>query len=207
MNFDIAQYRWKYSAYLTKMKIIAIELNFGTRRIIEVAPCRVGVRWRLVFFSLVSSMLLGACAITDNKVIEGDRLRAVEPNQSVELGTINGEASSLLVAASSPASLHRLPLGLLLRDISNEEHEKLRLDYGVMVVVAVAVSAIAGIREGDIVLSIDKNRVQSVEQFWIWMDMHQWQGTLLIRRGETTTEIEIHEHGITALSARSADEK
>lgn len=177
------------------------------RRSVEESPFRVCVRWRLEFFALVSIMLLGACAIPGNRLIEGGKLRAVEPGQALLDATQNGEALSLPAAASSPASLHQLPLGLLLRDISNEELETLRIGYGVIVMVAVGASAIAGVREGDIVLSINKNRVQSVEQFWIWMDMHQWQGTLLIWRGETTIEVEIHDHGMAAMSVRYLDEK
>jgi serine protease Do len=103
-------------------------------------------------------------------------------------------------AAGSPAtsqaeaptvSLHLPPLGLRLRDMSAKEREDLKLKQGVMVVVAVGASAIAGVREDDIILAVDKKPVTGTEQFWLLVDAAKWKCTLQILRKDKRIEVVI----------------
>lgn len=101
-------------------------------------------------------------------------------------------------AAPSPAtaqteapavSLHLPPLGLRLRDMTVKEHEDLKLKQGIMVVVAVGASAIAGVREDDIILAVDKKPVTGTEQFWLLVDAANWKCTLQILRKDKRIEV------------------
>jgi S1-C subfamily serine protease len=83
------------------------------------------------------------------------------------------------------ASLHLPPLGLVIREMTASERLDHQLDHGVWVVVAVGASAIAGVRENDIILSVDKEPVKAPEEFWILLDRKNWQCTLgLLRQGK-----------------------
>ncbi len=62
-----------------------------------------------------------------------------------------------------------------------------------MVVIAVGASAIAGIREGNIILSVNQTQIRTVEQFWVLMDAESWRAALVIRRGETQIIINVGE--------------
>lgn len=101
-------------------------------------------------------------------------------------------------AAPSPAtaqteaptvSLHLPPLGLRLRDMTVKEREDLKLKQGIMVVVAVGASAIAGVREDDIILAVDKKPVTGTEQFWLLVDAAKWKCTLQILRKDKRIEV------------------
>lgn len=96
-------------------------------------------------------------------------------------------------AELTPASLHRLPLGLLLREMTTAERESQMLDHGVLVVIAVGASAIAGVREGDIILSVNQTQVKTVDQFWLLMDAANWRAALVIHRGDSRIVIDIGE--------------
>jgi S1-C subfamily serine protease len=90
-----------------------------------------------------------------------------------------------------PVSLHSLPLGLLLRDMTSEERTLRNVEQGVWVVVAVGASAIAGVREDDIILSLDNMPVRDVDSFWIQMDRADWRGRLGILRNTTRISVDI----------------
>lgn len=102
------------------------------------------------------------------------------------------DAAPLPATAQTEApavSLHLPPLGLRLRDMTVKEHEDLKLKQGIMVVVAVGASAIAGVREDDIILAVDKKPVTGTEQFWLLVDAANWKCTLQILRKDKRIEV------------------
>jgi S1-C subfamily serine protease len=104
--------------------------------------------------------------------------RPVDSNKSVQ-------------ADAPPVSLHLPPLGLRLRELSAKERADLKLNQGVVVVVAVGASAIAGVREDDIILAVDKKPVSGTEQFWLLVDAAKWKCTLQILRKDKRVEVGI----------------
>jgi S1-C subfamily serine protease len=90
-----------------------------------------------------------------------------------------------------PVSLHLPPLGLRLRDLSPAERADLKLDNGILVVVAVGAAAIAGVREDDIIVTVDKKPVTNAEQFWLLVDAKNWNCTLQIVRKDKRLDIAI----------------
>lgn len=102
------------------------------------------------------------------------------------------DAAPLPATAQTEApavSLHLPPLGLRLRDMTVKEREDLKLKQGIMVVVAVGASAIAGVREDDIILAVDKKPVTGTEQFWLLVDAAKWKCTLQILRKDKRIEV------------------
>lgn len=122
--------------------------------------------------------LLVACAaifISACSVVAGSTVNSNKPAQ----------------AALPPVSLHLPPLGLRLRDMSPVERSDLKLNHGVIVVVAVGASAMAGVREDDIILCVDKKPVTNTEQFWLLVDATKWNCTLQIMRKDQRLEVVI----------------
>jgi S1-C subfamily serine protease len=99
------------------------------------------------------------------------------------------ESNKPLQTDAPSVSLHLPPLGLRLRDMSAKEREDLKLKQGIVVVVAVGASAIAGVREDDIILAVDKKPVTGTEQFWLLVDAAQWKCTLQILRKDKRIEV------------------
>lgn len=86
---------------------------------------------------------------------------------------------------AAPVSLHLPPLGLRLRDMLVTERADLKLNQGIVVVIAVGASAIAGVREDDIILAVDKKPVTGTEHFWLLVDAAKWNCTLqILRKGK-----------------------
>jgi hypothetical protein len=92
---------------------------------------------------------------------------------------------------AAPVSLHLPPLGLRLRDMLVTERADLKLNQGIVVVVAVGASAIAGVREDDIILAVDKKPVTGTEQFWLLVDAAKWKCTLQILRKDKRIDVVI----------------
>jgi S1-C subfamily serine protease len=94
-------------------------------------------------------------------------------------------------ASVAPVSLHLPPLGLRLRDLLATERAELKLDNGILVVVAVGAAAIAGVREDDIIVAVNKKPVTNTEQFWLLIDATNWNCTLQIVRKDKRLDIAI----------------
>jgi S1-C subfamily serine protease len=100
-------------------------------------------------------------------------------------------AGAAAPAANKPVSLHLPPMGLVLRDMTADERTARNIDHGVWVVVAVGASAIAGVREDDIILTVDAMPVRDVDSFWIQMDRANWQCRLGILRKGARIQVDI----------------
>lgn len=116
---------------------------------------------------------------------------AVFLNASSAVAGPTVDSSKPTQAAQQPVSLHLPPLGLRLRDMSPVERSDLKLNHGVIVVVAVGASAMAGVREDDIILGVDKKPVANTEQFWLMVDAAKWNCTLQIMRKDKRLEVVI----------------
>lgn len=89
-------------------------------------------------------------------------------------------------AKTEPKAEKANKLGLSLADISAENKRKLNLENGVVVESVSGAAEKAGLRRGDIVLSLGGEKVASVEQFNKLLDQRKQEKSiaLLIRRGE-----------------------
>lgn len=94
------------------------------------------------------------------------------------------------VPANKPTSLHLPPMGLVLREMTADERATRNIDHGVWVMVAVGASAIAGVREDDIILTVDGTPVRDIDSFWIQMDRANWQCRLVILRKNARINID-----------------
>jgi serine protease Do len=106
----------------------------------------------------------------------------------------NGQTLSLTatIGAAMPAMANATAgvasqgeLGLALRPLSPEERQQAGVSGGLMVENARGHAADAGIRPGDVVISVDGTPVQSVEQLRSLVASHENQVALLIQRGNT----------------------
>ena len=77
-------------------------------------------------------------------------------------------------------------LGLSLADLSGEEKRRLGLDHGVLVQNATGAALKAGLKRGDVVLSLGGEKVANVEQFAKLLEQKKDEKSiaLLIRRGD-----------------------
>lgn len=107
------------------------------------------------------------------------------------VATSSATPSATAQAEAPTVSLHLPPLGLRLRDMTAKEREDLKRNQGIVVVVAVGASAIAGVREDDIILAVDKKPVTGTEQFWLLVDAAKWKCTLQILRKDKRIEVVI----------------
>lgn len=101
------------------------------------------------------------------------------------------DSNKPLQADLPSVSLHLPPLGLRVRDMSATERDDSKLKQGIVVVVAVGASAIAGVREDDIILAVNKSPATGAEQFWLLVDKAKWKCTLQIMRKDKRIEVAI----------------
>ena len=87
--------------------------------------------------------------------------------------------------SAGPASA----LGLQLAELSEAQKRELKLKSGVRVEAAIGVAARAGLREGDVILSVDNNDVSSVKQVQAILTKLEKAKVinLLVRRGDMTS--------------------
>ena len=97
-------------------------------------------------------------------IMRGGKKRTVE----VTIGQLpDSDTASLDVEESSPEKSRTGLLGMSVRDLSKEEKKQLDLDYGVLVeaIEADSVAAKSGIKQGDIVLMLNKQKMNNVKTY------------------------------------------
>jgi serine protease Do len=97
-------------------------------------------------------------------IMRGGKKRTVE----VTIGQLpDSDTASLDVEESSPEKSRTGLLGMSVRDLSKEEKKQLDLDYGVLVeaIEADSVAAKSGIKQGDIVLMLNKQKMNNVKSY------------------------------------------
>jgi serine protease Do len=109
----------------------------------------------------------------------------------VELEADRVAAQSDRGEAKTPASAG--PLGLAVSDLSDAQKRDLKVKGGVRVETAEGAAARAGIREGDVVLSLDNTEITGVKQFESVVGKldKDKQVTALIKRGDWVNYIVI----------------
>lgn len=96
-----------------------------------------------------------------------------------------GSANSATVAQNGETSPQGTHLGMKLRPLTQDERTQLGVSGGLVVEDATGRAAEAGIRQGDVVLSVDGTPVQSVAQLRDLVRTHDQQVALLIQRGDS----------------------
>lgn len=106
---------------------------------------------------------------------------------NLTVAELDNEARSSRPAASEPrAAAGKSALGLTVSELSEGTRRELRIKGGVKVDAAEGAAARAGVREGDIILSLDNTDITDVRQFTTLaakLDRSK-RATLLVRRGE-----------------------
>ena len=100
--------------------------------------------------------------------------------------TVAESESEASPAASTPDAAQKTPLGLSVSTLPEATRRELRVSGGVKVEAVEGAAARAGLREGDIVLSVNNTDVTDARQFATLvsrLDRHK-RVTLLVRRGE-----------------------
>jgi serine protease Do len=111
-----------------------------------------------------------------------------EPDRSARRPTAAPEAPS-----SGPAQTAKTVLGLTLSDLSDSQKRDLRVRGGVRVDAVEGPAARAGLREGDVILSVDNTEVSDTKQFaGIVSKVERSRAvSLLVRRGEAVNYLVI----------------
>jgi serine protease Do len=137
-----------------------------------------GSRGRWWCWLVLLMLTLAGCKLMPQTAVPAGAARA--STESVSPAT----EAALPAPQNRAVSLHLPPLGLVLREMTADERTARNIEHGVWVVVAVGASAIAGVREDDIVLTVDAAPVRDVDSFWIQMDRANWQCRLgILRKG------------------------
>jgi serine protease Do len=98
--------------------------------------------------------------------------------------TVGSAAAVETADASGGPAGSQARLGLALRPLTQDERAEVGFQGGLVVEQAQGKAAEAGIRAGDVVLSVDGTPVQSVAQIRKLVQEHDKQIALLIQRGE-----------------------
>jgi len=127
--------------------------------------------------------MVGATKPGSKTKVEVWRNRAVK-ELSITLAEWDDE--KVASAKAEPKAEKANKLGLTLADINAEDKRKLGLDGGVLVENVSGAAEKAGLRRGDILLSLGGEKIAGVEQFAKLLDQHKQEKTiaLLIRRGD-----------------------
>ncbi|PKO26201.1 MAG: protease Do [Betaproteobacteria bacterium HGW-Betaproteobacteria-8] len=84
---------------------------------------------------------------------------------TVALGEMPTEKDEVVAASKAPAKAEVNRLGLILRDLTPQQKNRIGGRNGLLVVESQAPAAQAGIRRGDVILGVNNTEVQSLEQF------------------------------------------
>lgn len=97
------------------------------------------------------------------------------------------------VAAGKPAHhpFYAPPLGLYLRDLTNDELKQRRLPYGVLVEGALGLAGSAGVQADDVILAVNETATPNIPRFWEAVEFADWKITLVIKRGDKVITIDL----------------
>lgn len=114
-----------------------------------------------------------------------------EPDRTARAGRPGGPAAPGAPGATTPAATN--PLGLGVADLTDERRAQLRVRGGVLVETVDGLGARAGLRPGDLILSLNNQDITSARQFNELAGKLDKTRThvLLIRRGESASFIPI----------------
>jgi len=103
--------------------------------------------------------------------------------------TLNVKLGELVSPDDQPTTMSKVEegkLGLAVRPLSPEEAQKAHVDSGLLVEdVADGPAAEAGIRPGDVLLSVNGKKINSVKQLKDYIDNNQKYMAILVLRGDS----------------------
>jgi S1-C subfamily serine protease len=99
--------------------------------------------------------------------------------------SLQGKAQVSTIPARMP------PWGLYLRDLSDSEREERKVKNGILVIVAVGASAIAGVKADDVILKMDDKAVRNVDEFWKLAADTNGRFAITLRRKEEELVVKI----------------
>ncbi|HEX2013090.1 MAG TPA: DegQ family serine endoprotease [Roseateles sp.] len=113
--------------------------------------------------------------------------RGAHKDISITVAELEDESSSPR-RASEPSAKPTPTLGLTLVDLTEAQKRELKLRGGVRIEAVEGAAARAGLREGDLILSVDNTEISSVKQLQALLTKLEKAGqiTLLVRRGNVT---------------------
>jgi S1-C subfamily serine protease len=116
------------------------------------------------------------------------------------------DAGSEVKTLASTTAARMPPWGLYLRDLTDAEREERKVKSGILVIVAVGASAIAGVMADDAITKVDDKVVRSVDEFWNFAAATNGRFALSVRRKDEDIVIKIGgaEGEVVAIAPRVA---
>jgi S1-C subfamily serine protease len=101
------------------------------------------------------------------------------------------DAGAEVNTLASTTAARMPPWGLYLRDLTETEREERKVKAGILVIVAVGASAIAGVKADDVIMKVDDKVVRNVEEFWNLAAATNGRFALTVRRKDEEIVIKI----------------
>jgi hypothetical protein len=112
----------------------------------------------------------------------------------VDQGTSHSSVMSRASKANPTPILWPTPfvnLGLVLRDLSQEELKRLRLPYGVLVEAVGDDAEFAGLRAGDVIVAVNQFSVPTLQKFWETVEAAEQRVFIVVIRGDEVLRFEL----------------
>jgi len=121
-------------------------------------------------------------AVTPGKTVKLDVWRDGKPR---ELAATIGERDGAKVADAERPAASPGKLGLVVRPLTSDEKKESKLANGLVVEDVAGPAAKAGVRAGDVIVSVNRTPVESAEQFKGLVDKSGKAVALLIQRDDS----------------------
>lgn len=147
--------------------------------------CSKGLRFSALIASFFVLAALSACttipAVQYTPVDQGASHSASVPPAS------KGKANPKPILWPTPF----VNLGLALRDLSQEELQRLRLPYGVLVEAVGDEAEFAGLRAGDVIVAVNQFSVPTLQKFWETVEAAEQRVAIVVIRGDDVLRFEL----------------
>jgi serine protease Do len=116
---------------------------------------------------------------------------------TVTVAEIEPDKPRRVAQAESAPRANTTPIGLSVSDLSDAQRRELKVRGGVRVEAVEGAAARAGLREGDVILSVDNTEITSARQFTTLVEKADKSKplTVLVRRGEQSNFLIIRPGG------------
>jgi serine protease Do len=120
------------------------------------------------------------------------RLEVWREGKAVTLNARLGDAAERVADAAESAAPSQARLGLALRPLQPGEGAQAKTDHGLVVEQSTGPAAIAGIRPGDVLMSVNGKPVSTVEEVRGLVAKSERSAALLIQRGGDRIFVPVH---------------